>query len=281
MHLSSFSKETSFLIGMLQGASELTNSYFRSAPKLREKGNNQGIVTEADENCEAFLKRSILQTFPDHTFLGEESGTSSGELISKNASNLLWIVDPIDGTTNFANGNSYHCISIAFGQTNKGVFEPISAGIARPFYNEVFVAERGKGSYQLIETGIKTFLSPLHVSKTTELRNASVASGFSSHSGHALETLSAQFGKIHSKCRGLRINGAAALDLAHCANGTVSAFFEAKLNSWDMAAGALLVQESGGINVNYEGEPFNCLADENIISGPKELVDQLLKLIRD
>jgi myo-inositol-1(or 4)-monophosphatase len=279
MELSTFSPETQLAYEMAINASALTNRYFRGSLELRDKGNNAGIVTEADEKCEDFLRHAILKSFPNHCVLGEESGIS---VARKNDNTLLelpmWILDPIDGTTNFANGNSYHCISIAFGYEVSSVFHPKSACIVRPFLNEFFLSEVGKGSF--VKLGNSQWTS-LQVSNVEILKQATVATGFSSHHGNELNVLSALFGKVHAKCRGLRINGAAALDLAYTAQATIGAFFEAKLNPWDMAAGDLLVTEAGGICLNYEGEKFNALKDANIVAGPKALVNQLLQIIHD
>lgn len=263
-------------IGALaRAAGQLTNRYFRRKIKVDEKEGNLGLVTEADLASENFLKAEIAKKFPEHRILGEESGWSShGEVGAfPKDGDLIWILDPIDGTTNFSKGNIFHCISVACGRLVEQRFVCEAAAIYQPGTDDLYTAAQGQGAF--------VNESPMRVAEDQDARFWSVATGFSSNKGSSLHGVIRCIEELQNRILGVRINGAAALDLALTARGIFNGFFESRLSPWDMAAGELLVREAGGVVINYEGRPFDVLKDKHIIAGPSPVVDFLFGALVD
>jgi len=186
------------------------------------------LVTEADREAESRIIDTIRRQFPRHGFLAEEGGAIHGQ------ADGLWIIDPLDGTTNFAHGLPTCCVSIAFvmaAATQLGV-------VLAPFANELFVAVRGAGAYC---NG-----RPLRVSPTDALADSLLVTGFPYNVRDILEPTVKRFSRCLAASRGLRRLGSAALDLCYVAAGRFEAFWEENLKPWDTAAGALIVEEAGG-----------------------------------
>jgi myo-inositol-1(or 4)-monophosphatase len=217
---------------------------------IDEKISMHDLVTEVDKGAERMIRNLIHTHFPSHAFLGEE-GVEPGPVASANAikqmhhEEYLWIVDPIDGTTNYIHGFPFFCISIAL--VHQG--EIIVGVIYDPMKNELFVAEKGKGAYL---SG-----KPMKVSNETYLNQSLIASGLPGDTNMALPINLKGIQRIAPQVRNIRIAGSAALHLAYVAAGRLSGFWEIGLNVWDLAAGVLLVKESGGLVTDTKGEPYS------------------------
>ncbi len=210
------------------------------------------IVTELDKRSEALITDSIKKAFPGHGILAEETP----ELAA--ASPFRWIIDPLDGTTNYAHGFPVFCVSIAFeeaGDVKLGV-------VYNPMLDELFVAEKGRGAYLNNQR--------IAVSKVATIDRGLLATGFP----YDLRTSEANnfdhFSNFSRKAQAIRRAGAAALDLSYTAAGRFDGFWEMKLKPWDVAAAALLVKEAGGVVTDFSGGPFSidsseCLASNGII----------------
>jgi myo-inositol-1(or 4)-monophosphatase len=257
---------------MAADAGRLTAGYFRRDIRVDEKSGDLGLVTEADIASEKFLKDEIAKNFPSHRVLGEESGWSNGGSNDlPEEGDIVWILDPIDGTTNFSKGNIFHCISVACGKMVNGKFECERAAVYQPATQDLYTAGRLQGAFINGQ--------PMRVNAGQEARRWSVATGFSSNKGDSLHGVIRCIEEFQNKILGVRINGAAALDLALTARGVFNGFFESRLSAWDMAAGDLLIREAGGITLNYQGRPFDVLNDKHIVAGPEHVVSFMLETL--
>src|SRR5262249_6153342 len=196
------------------------------------------LVTQADRAAEKMIVERIRKQWPDHDLIGEEGSRR------ETGSAFPWYIDPLDGTTNCAHGYPVFCVAIAL--EHKG--ERIAGVVFDPTRNEMFAAEKGSGA-QL--NG-----KPAHVSSTPRLKESLVATGFPSHKRHKNPNINF-YHQITLRSHGVRRAGSAALDLCYLSCGRIDAYWEFNLNSWDTAAGALLVQEAGGKVTNFTGGPFN------------------------
>src|SRR5262249_12712618 len=201
---------------------------------------------------------------PDHEILAEESGASSG---AAGDSEYTWIIDPLDGTTNFIHGFPQYAVSI--GLRRRSVLE--QGVIYDPTKNELFTATRGRGAY-LNERRIR-------VSKRIQLGDALIGTGFPFRDFEGLDEYLAMFRALTARTAGLRRAGAAALDIAYVAAGRLDGFWEMGLSPWDMAAGALMVQEAGGLVGDFRGDP-GFLESGRIVCGNPKVFAQLLQVIR-
>ncbi|MEC0229634.1 inositol monophosphatase family protein [Paenibacillus alba] len=235
--------------------------------RIDTKFSSQDLVTEVDKGSEKLIRNLIMTHFPNHSILGEE-GVEPGPEASAKAlqamsdEEYLWIVDPIDGTTNFVHGFPFYSVSIAL--AHKG--EVIVGVVYDPSRDELFVAEKGKGAYM---HGKKT-----EVSTEERLEVSLVATGFPADRQGALVVNLKGVQALSPKVRNLRVAGSAALHLAYVAAGRLSGFWEIGLNSWDIAAGALLIQESGGQVTDTEGKPYS-LAVRNILATNGKIHEEL------
>ena len=209
------------------------------------------FVTEVDQAAEAAIIETLRTAYPDHAILAEESGRSERE------SEFQWIVDPLDGTTNFIHGFPYYCVSI--GLAHKGIVQ--QAVVFDPTRNDLFTASRGRGAF-LNDRRIR-------VARGDRLADALVGTGFPFRDLNGLEAYTKLFTRMTESCAGLRRPGAAALDLANVAAGRLDAFFESGLNPWDMAAGSLLITEAGGLVGNYVGDGDFLQTGEIVAANPK------------
>jgi myo-inositol-1(or 4)-monophosphatase len=224
-----------------------------------EKGGKSDLVTESDSACQALISATILRAFPTHAILGEEDvpageAAAAAAIASVSAAPFLWIVDPIDGTTNFAAGLPLCCVSIACARAG----ETAIAVIYDPARDEAFAAVRGRGATL---NG-----RPLRAGAARGLRDAIVAyGGLGRNARVALPTLRAA-GALAGQCRALRGLGSAALHLAYVAAGRLDASFDLSLSCWDTAAGALLVREAGGCITDFSGAPFALATRDTVAS---------------
>lgn len=216
------------------------------------------FVTEVDCAAEATIIDTLLTAYPEHGIWAEESGRREGK--KGRDKDHIWIIDPLDGTTNFIHGFPVYAISIALMVDNR--LE--QAVVYDPTRNDLFCATRGRGAY-LNDRRIR-------VAKRTALHDCLLATGFPFRPGDAFQTYLQVLGEVMPKCAGVRRLGAAALDLAYVAAGFSDGFFEMGLSPWDVAAGALLVTEAGGLVGNFTGdsdfiEQRECLAANPRIYG--------------
>jgi myo-inositol-1(or 4)-monophosphatase len=253
------SNQESFIPAMSAIAREagaLLLDYFHQHLKIEYKG-DADLVTAADRASEALIRERIRAQWPTHDVLGEEQGLSNlgGE--------YRWYVDPLDGTTNFAHGYPVFCVSLGLEhqapeQRSSGErASRIAAVIYDPTRDELFSAEQGKSAYL---NGRK-----IHVSQTATLKESLLATGFPSHKRHKNPNIHF-YHQITLHSHGIRRAGSAALDLCNVASGRYDGFWEFNLNSWDTAAGVLIVQEAGGMVTRFDGSPFELNSRETVAS---------------
>jgi myo-inositol-1(or 4)-monophosphatase len=219
------------------------------------------LVTEVDREAESLIVRVLRSQFAEHAILAEERGQVDGR------ADRLWIVDPLDGTTNFAHGIEVCCVSIAFaadGETQVGV-------ILNPFANELFVAQKGRG----------TWLNgrPITVSKIASMGVSLLVTGFPYNVRENLARIMPPVNRCLEVSQGIRRLGSAALDLCYVAAGRFEAFWEENLRPWDTAAGALMVSEAGGRVSDYNNRRFIPAAD-TIIASNGLIHGQMLNLMQ-
>lgn len=203
---------------------------------------NKGIidlVTEMDRESERMVTEMLHNVYPEYGILGEEGAKSTG------SSTCRWIIDPLDGTTNYTTGYPMFGVSIALEKQG----EIVIGVVYNPILNELYAAEKGKG------TRMNGAL--IHVSKTAELGKALVATGFPYDAWTSPADNCAELGRFVKTTLSLRADGSAALDLCHIACGRLDGYWELDLEPWDMAAGALIVQEAGGTVTQVDGKPYN------------------------
>lgn len=257
---------TALAINTASKAGEWVKSKVGQVTRLDTKQSLSDLVTEVDKGSETLIRNLLATHFPQHAVLGEE-GVESGvggpaiTLAEASEEEYVWIVDPIDGTTNFVHGFPFFSISIAL--AHKG--EVIVGVVYDPSRDEMFVAEKGKGAYV---HGVR-----MHVSGEQKLSESLLASGFPSDRSTLRANLAGVEGLV-TKVRNIRTTGSAALHLAYVAAGRVSGFWEVGLQPWDVAAGALLVQESGGRITDTLGRPY-ALDTRHIIATNNAIHDEL------
>src|SRR5690606_11979932 len=227
--------------------------------RVSEKRHND-FVTEVDKAAEQAIIDILKKAYPDHAILAEESGASAN-LHDENEN--VWIIDPLDGTTNFIHGFPQYCVSIALQQRG----QITQAVVYDPTRNDLFTASKGAGAY-LNEKRIR-------VARRDKLADALIGTGFPYSNFEKMEQHLKMFRIMTEKCAGLRRPGAAALDLAYVAAGRFDGFFEKNLKPWDIAAGSLLITEAGGIVANFEGES-DYLYHGDIIAGSPKIFAQML-----
>ena len=220
------------------------------------------FVTEVDQAAERVIIETLLNAYPQHSILAEESGSEHG---AKN-SDHVWIIDPLDGTTNFIHGFPVYCVSIALAY--KGKIE--HAVVYDPSRNDLFTATKGRGAY-LNERRIR-------VSKRTQLRDCLISTGFPFRRGDNFKQYMLMLGEVMQRTAGVRRPGSAALDLAYVAAGFADGFFESGLSIWDVAAGSLLVSEAGGLVGNFTGEA-DFLEQKEILAANPRIYGALIPVV--
>ena len=220
------------------------------------------FVTDVDHAAEQIIIETLLAAYPGHGILAEESGQEHGAKDSE----FVWIIDPLDGTTNFIHGLPVYCVSIALAV--KGKVE--QAVIYDPSRNDLFTATKGRGAYMNDRR--------LRVSKRIKLQECLISTGFPFRPTDDFNSYLRMMGDVMQRTAGLRRPGAAALDLAYVAAGFTDGFFETGLQPWDVAAGSLLVTEAGGLVGNFTGEP-NFLDQHECLAGNPRVYGQLVTLL--
>lgn len=227
--------------------------------KIQTKTFND-FVSEVDKAAEQAIIDTLKAAYPDHGFLGEESGDTN-----KDAENI-WIIDPLDGTTNFLHSFPCYCVSIALQQ--KSVLT--QAVIYDPVRNDLFTATKGRGAF-LNDKRIR-------VGSRIKLQESLIATGFPFRDFSYLDTYMDMLKDMIKKTSGIRRPGSAALDLAYVAAGFSDGFFELNLSTWDIAAGGLIVQEAGGIVGDFEGNE-SWLKTGNIVAANPKIFGQMLQVL--
>lgn len=232
--------------------------------KVTKKQHND-FVTEVDQAAEAAIIDVLKNAYPDHAILAEESGASAN-LHDDNEN--VWIIDPLDGTTNFIHGFPQYCVSIALqhrGQITQAV-------VYDPTRNDLFTATKGSGAY-LNDKRIR-------VGKRDKIADALIGTGFPFRvtDGPVMDEYIKMFRVMTQSCAGLRRPGSAALDLAYLAAGRLDGFFEKGLKPWDVAAGSLLISESGGIIGDFTGES-DYLYKGDVLAGSPKVFAQMVSLL--
>ena len=220
------------------------------------------FVTEIDQAAEAVIIETLLTSYPGHGILAEESGSEHGAKDSE----FVWIIDPLDGTTNFIHGFPVYCVSIALAV--RGKVE--QAVVYDPTRNDLFCATKGRGAYMNDRR--------LRTSKRTQMHECLISTGFPFRPGDNFNQYLRMMGEVMQRTEGLRRPGAAALDLAYVAAGFTDAFFETGLQSWDVAAGSLLVTEAGGLVGNFTGEA-DFLDQKECLAGTPKIYGQLVPIL--
>jgi len=229
--------------------------------KVATKGTND-FVTEVDQAAEQAIISTLLDAYPEHGILAEESGRQHGN----KHSDFLWIIDPLDGTTNFIHGFPVYAVSIAL--SFRGKIE--QAVVYDPSRNDLFYASKGRGA----------FLNDrrLRVSRRTRMGDAMIGTGFPFRKGDNFKRYMKMFEEVMQHCAGVRRPGAAALDLCYVAAGWYDGFFETGLSPWDVAAGSLMITEAGGLVGNFTGEA-DFLHQREVVAGNPKIYAQLVKTL--
>jgi myo-inositol-1(or 4)-monophosphatase len=228
---------------------------------VRSKRQND-FVSEVDHAAEEAIIAVLREAYPSHGILAEESGAQNS------GAEFVWVIDPLDGTTNFLHGFPQYCVSI--GLLHKGA--PQQAVVFDPNRNELFTATKGVGAY-LNDRRIR-------VSKTDRLENALVGTGFPFREVGHLDDYLRMFKTMTMSCAGIRRPGAAALDLAWVAAGRIDGFWEVGLSPWDMAAGALLVREAGGLIGDLNGED-KFLDSGRVVASNSKIFSAMLRSLKE
>ncbi len=259
-----FEEYLDFAVGMAREAGRIQLTYFRGDDlAMKTKSNVSDVVTRADRESEAFIVRSILERYPTHAILGEEGGARGDA-----ASEWRWVVDPLDGTTNYSQGLPVFCVSIALqyrGETVVGV-------VYAPYLRELFTAVRGGGAWCRRGDGEPV---RLHVSTKQRLDCSVVATGFPYDKSENPDNNSDNVARILPHVRDVRRMGAAAYDLSCVAAAMLDGFWELNLHEWDVCAASLLVIEAGGVVESLR-------ADRGVspVAGSAALVEQMKRYVR-
>jgi myo-inositol-1(or 4)-monophosphatase len=245
------------LISWARGAGAILRGGYGKQHAINHKGRID-LVTEMDHQAEEFLVGKIKHKFPDHTIYAEESGHLPGK------DGMSWYIDPLDGTTNYAHAIPHFAVSIAYTEA-----ETFLLGVVYdPMRDECFSAVRGEGARMNGE--------PIRVSDNEELVNSLLVTGFAYDHQTATANV-ARFGQFTLLTQGVRRMGAAALDLCYVAAGRFDGYWEQTLSPWDLAAGALIVQEAGGLVTNMHGESNLLVPPYSIAAGNPVMHEQIVQ----
>lgn len=235
--------------------------FFRKRPLEPEVKTEHDFVTVADRASEVAVLEEIRRRFPDHRILAEEGGWTG-----EKGSDFAWIVDPLDGTTNFLQGLPIYGVSVACCRGN----ERVAGAVFDPEGDNLFEATRGGGAYW---NGKR-----MEVSKLPDLRGAFVATGYPFKARGAVDLYLDTFRSVFARAKAIRRCGAAALDLAYTAAGVFDGFFEFRLSPWDIAAGALLIEEAGGVVSDLDGGD-GYMEGGNLLAGAPDVHKDLLEVV--
>ena len=254
-------KGTALKIAEKAGAFLLQN--YGKVHRITQKGiYSINLVTDIDKKSEAYIVGHLLKAFPDHQILAEEGS------LSKTSSPYKWLIDPLDGTTNFLHGFPFFAVSIGLEIKGDMAFGIVYA----PMLRELFVAERKKGATL---NGKR-----IHVSKETALAKSLLATGFPYDVRVARRNNLNYFSTFAKKARAIRRAGAASIDLCYIACGRFDGFWELRLAPWDLAAGVLMIEEAGGKVTNFSGQKLNLYGGDDTVASNSKIHSALLRVIR-
>lgn len=247
-------------VELAKASGKIQLAHLGKIKKIEYKG-EINLVTEVDKACEQHLIEKIQTLYPDHDILAEEGGGK------RTNSEYKWIIDPLDGTTNYAHGYPLFCTSIALEHKS----EIILGVVYEPNHDELFTVEKGKGS----------FLNgkPIHVSPEEKIGRSLLATGFAYDIKKTANTNLDHFEKVLLSAQAVRRDGVAAVDLCYVACGRYDGFWELNLFPWDVAAGYLMVQEAGGAVADFSGKPFSVYAKEILATNGK-IHQQMISVLR-
>jgi myo-inositol-1(or 4)-monophosphatase len=250
--------ELEIALSAARRAGEVLRAGFGVEHSITYKG-EVDLVTEIDEQAERVIREELLGTFPSYGMLAEEGGELAGD------DDTRWIVDPLDGTTNYAHRLPIFCVSIALERDG----EVVLGVVHDPMHEETFVAEQGRGATLNGE--------PIKVSDTDELIRALIATGFPYDRAEMPEALEL-FGRFAATTQGMRRLGSAALDLCYVAAGRIDGYYERGIWPWDLAAGSVILQEAGGKLTNYRGDVLD-LDGREIVASNGRLHPSIMRLM--
>lgn len=259
-----FSEITNIAMQVALGAGKILLDGFGSDFKIDSKEGRNNLVTEYDKKSEKYIIDTISKAFPTHSFLAEESGKSQ----NFHTDDIIWVVDPLDGTVNFAHNLPIFSVSIAAVKNN----EILTGVVYHPILNELFVAEKGEGAFLNDK--------PISVSKNADLATSFLVTGFPYDPNTTHKKCICSFSDFIGMGIPVRRLGSAALDLAYVANGRFDGFWEIKLNPWDVAAGILLVREAGGKVTQYDGTEAG-INDESLVATNSLIHNDITKVVNN
>lgn len=259
-----FSEITNTAMQVALGAGKILLDGFGSNFKIDSKEGRNNLVTEYDKKSEKYIIDTISKAFPTHSFLAEESGKSQ----NFHTDDIIWVVDPLDGTVNFAHNLPIFSVSIAAVKNS----EILTGVVYHPILNELFVAEKGKGAFLNDK--------PISVSKNADLATSFLVTGFPYNPNTTHKKCICSFSDFIGMGIPVRRLGSAALDLAYVANGRFDGFWEIKLNPWDVAAGILLVREAGGKVTQYDGTEAG-IYDESLVATNSFIHNDITKVVNN
>ncbi|MBU1317929.1 MAG: inositol monophosphatase [candidate division Zixibacteria bacterium] len=233
---------------------------FRKTLTIQHKG-AVDLVTNMDLKSEKMIHTAIRKHFPDDSILAEESGSE------ETGSRYRWIVDPLDGTTNYAHGYPVWCVSIAIELDR----EIVGGVIYNPNLDEMFYAQRGRGAFRNQRR--------IHVSMQSKLADSLLATGFPYDIGTSKVDNLKHFGRLYKLSRGVRRGGSAAMDIAYTAAGIFDGFWELKLSPWDTAAGKIIAEEAGAKITDFAGNAYD-IFEKEIVCANRKLLKQILRILQ-
>ncbi|HUL43381.1 MAG TPA: inositol monophosphatase family protein [Bacteroidota bacterium] len=226
-------------------------------------GGEKNLVTEIDKHSEEIIISIIKKHFPSHDILAEESGKARGA-----KSDYRWVIDPLDGTTNFTHGFPVFCVSIGLEHCG----ELIAGAIYDPNFDELFTAEKGKGAFL---NGKR-----MHVSSVESLKKSLLVTGFPYNIRENPDNAVEHFVQFLMDAQAVRRMGSAAIDMAYVAAGRYEGFWEVHLNPWDMAAGAIIVTEAGGMLSDFAGKPFS-IYEKQVLATNGRIHEEMMKILEN
>ncbi|RXS91427.1 inositol monophosphatase family protein [Geobacillus sp. PK12] len=250
-------------------AGQLIRSHLGNKGKIEQKKNAFDLVTEVDRRSEDLLRRKIHKDYPSHWILSEENCGQANvyEMFKNHDSDYGWIIDPIDGTTNFIHGIPYFAISI--GVVKDG--EPVIGVVFNPVTDELYTARKTFGAYL---NG-----RPIRVGKESTLAEAVIATGFQASDFRSGSRVVQQIDQLAGRSRNIRLFGSASLDLCLLASGRITGFWHDGLNPWDTAAGILILTEAGGKATDKDGNPYR-LSHDSLIASNGRIHGELIETIK-
>jgi len=253
-------------ISLTKKAGEIIRTAWTQTKTIHTKSSQVDFVTETDQEVEKMLFSGFKEIFPDHRFIGEESTAAGVKCELTDAP--TWIIDPVDGTTNFVHGFPYVSVSIGL-----AVKKEIVIGIVyNVMLDQMYTARKGQGAF--------CNDAKLEVSHQEDLSQALLM--FELGSGrdeHRVDSLRANLSALIPVCHGLRAMGSAALNMCQVATGGADAYFEFGIHCWDMAAGELIVREAGGVVLDTEAGPFNLMSRRVLCAASQKLAESISKLL--